>query len=171
MVDQSFNFEGGLTTPSEGAHSPSFHRCFPKGLGYSLEASTASGLCNQEESRLHIHSTAKSKVVTSKMIHKSASESKSVDFHRQFISGCQYEQPGRHPLSSNMYLDLKNHGLNECQDDSDSGKCIPRNLNVLVDSLSREIRCFQTKGAMNHQVFNQISHCWHQSVVDVLQQR
>ena len=108
----------------------------------------------------------KARLLPQKMIHKSASESKSVDFHRQFISGCQYEQPGRHPLSSNMYLDLNNHGLDECQDDSDSGKCIPRNLNVLVDSLSREIRCFQTKGAMNHQVFNQI-----QSVVDVLQQR
>ena len=39
MVDQSFNFEGGLTTPSEGAQSPSIHRCFPKGLGCSLEAS------------------------------------------------------------------------------------------------------------------------------------
>ena len=58
VVDQSFIFEGGLTTPSEGAHSPSFHRCFPKGLGCSLEASTASGLWNQEDSRLHIHSTA-----------------------------------------------------------------------------------------------------------------
>ena len=62
------------------------------------------------------------------MIQKSASESRSVDFHRQFISGCQYEQPGRHPLSGNMYLDLRNRGLDEFQDDSDSGKCIPGNL-------------------------------------------
>ena len=54
VVDQSFNFEGGLTTPSEGAQSLSFHRSFPKGLGCSLEASIAIGLWNQEESRLHI---------------------------------------------------------------------------------------------------------------------
>ena len=34
-------FEGGLTTPSEAAQSPSIHRCFPKGLGCSLEASNS----------------------------------------------------------------------------------------------------------------------------------
>ena len=47
-------FEGGLTTPLEGAQSLSFHRSFPKGLGCFLEASTAIGLWNQEESRLLI---------------------------------------------------------------------------------------------------------------------
>ena len=52
VVDQSFNFEGELTTPLGGAQSLSFHRSFPKGLGCSLEASTAIGLWNQEESRL-----------------------------------------------------------------------------------------------------------------------
>ena len=31
VVDQSFNFEGELTTPLEGAQSLSFHRSFPKG--------------------------------------------------------------------------------------------------------------------------------------------
>ena len=77
------------------------------------------------------------------MIQKSASELKSVDFQRQFISGCLYEQPGRHPLSGNMYLNMKNH---ECQNDSDSGKYIPGNLNVLADSLSREISYFKPKG-------------------------
>ena len=41
------------------------------------------------------------------MIQKSASKSKSVDFHRQFISGCPYEQAGG-------IL-----GVDECQDDSD----------------------------------------------------
>ena len=47
-----------------------------------------------------------------------------------------------------MYLNLKNHGLDECQDDSDSEKSV-------------------SKGAMNPQVFYQISHCCYQSVVDV----
>ena len=101
------------------------------------------------------------------MIQKSASESKSVDFHRQFISGCLYEQPGRHPLSGNMYLNLKNHGLDECQDDSESGKVHPRESLCSSRFLVQTDKVFQTKGAMNHQVFNQISHCWHQSVVDV----
>ena len=31
VVDQSFNFEGELTTPLEGAQSLSFHTSFPKG--------------------------------------------------------------------------------------------------------------------------------------------
>ena len=86
------------------------------------------------------------------MIQKSASELRFVDFHRQFISGCQYEQPGRHPISGNMYLDLKNHGLDEFQDDSDSGKCIPGNLNVLADSLSREISFFKPKGPVRFSI-------------------
>ena len=54
VVDHSFNLEGELTTPPEGAQSLSFHRSFPKGRGCSLEASTAIGLWNQEESRLLI---------------------------------------------------------------------------------------------------------------------
>ena len=33
VVDQCFNFEGGFTTPSEGAQSLSIHRCFSKWLG------------------------------------------------------------------------------------------------------------------------------------------
>ena len=72
------------------------------------------------------------------MIQKSVSQLKSVDFHRQLICGCLYEQPGRHPLSGNMYLNLQNHGLVECQNDSDSGKYIPGNLDVLADFLSRD---------------------------------
>ena len=69
-------------------------------------------------------SHSKLKAMLVQMIQRSASESRSVDCHRQFIN------------SSNMYLDLKNHGLDEFQDDSDSGKCIPGNRNVLADSLS-----------------------------------
>ena len=101
------------------------------------------------------------------MIQKSAANSKSVDFHRQSISGCLYEQPGRHPLSGNMCLNLKNHGLDECQGDSDSGKVHPRESQCSSRFLVQKDKVVQTKGAMNHQVFNQISHCWHQSVVDV----
>ena len=55
VVDQSFNLK--KVSPllfSEGAQSLSFHRTFPKGLGCSLEASTAIGLWSQEESRLLI---------------------------------------------------------------------------------------------------------------------
>ena len=91
------------------------------------------------------------------MIQKSTSESKSVDLHRQLISGCLYEQPGRHPLSGNMYINLKNHGLDKCQDDSDSGKVHPRESQCSSRFLVQRDKVFQTKGAMNHQVFNQLA--------------
>ena len=91
------------------------------------------------------------------MIQKSASESESVDFHRQFISDCLYEQPGRHLLSGNMYLNLKKHSLNECQDDSNSGKVHPRESQSSSRFLVQRDKVFQTKGAMNHQVFNQLA--------------
>ena len=39
VVYQSFKLEEGFPTSSEGAQSPSIHRCFPKRLGCSLKAS------------------------------------------------------------------------------------------------------------------------------------
>ena len=39
LVDQSFKLKEGFPTSSEGAQSPSVHRCFPKRLGCSLKAS------------------------------------------------------------------------------------------------------------------------------------
>ena len=41
------------------------------------------------------------------------------------------------------------------------------NLNVLADSLSRKDKVIQTEWALNHQVFGQICHCWHQPMVDL----
>ena len=68
-------------------------------VGGSLEASTAIGLWNQEESRLLITTLYSRKLCCYlNMIQKSAYELKSVDFHRQFFSGCLCEQPGRLPL-------------------------------------------------------------------------
>ena len=46
-------------------------------------------------------------------------------------------------------------------------KHIPGNLNVLADSLSRKDKVIQTEWALNHRVFNQICHCWHQPMVDL----
>ena len=92
--------------------------------------------------------TAKSSVVSLKMIQKSVSESISVDFHRQFISGCLYEQPG------NMYLNLKNHGLDECKEDSDSGKVHSRESQCSSRFHAQRDKVFQTKGGMNVQGFN-----------------
>ena len=70
----------------------------------------------------HKHSRAKSSVSSFKIIRKSASESKSADFHRQLFSGCLCEQTGRHPFSRNVCPNLENHGLDKCQGDPDSGK-------------------------------------------------
>ena len=101
------------------------------------------------------------------MIQKSVSKSKSVDFHRQFISGCQYEQAGRHPLAGNLCLNLKNHDLDECQGDSNSGKVHPRESQCFSRFHVQGDGVIQIEEVMNHQVINQISHCWHQSVVDL----
>ena len=48
-------------------------------------------------------------------------------------------------------------------------KCvpIPGNLNVLADSLSRKDKVIQTEWVLNHQMFNQICHYWHQPMVDL----
>ena len=122
---QIFQFEGGLTTPSEGAKSPFLYRC-SLWLGCSLEASNSQW------------SVESGNVVSYKRIQKSASKSRSVDFHRQFFSGCLYEQAGRQPLSGNLCLNLKSHGLDECQGIQIQAKCIPGNLNVLTDFMSKE---------------------------------
>ena len=51
-----------------------------------------------------------------------------------------------------MYLNLQNHGLAECQNDSDSGKYIPGHLYVLADSLSREVSYFKPKGLVRFSI-------------------
>ena len=75
VVDQSFELEEGFPTSSEGAQSPSIHRCFPKRLGCSLKAlhsqwSVESGGVKTS----HKHSRAKGSVSSFKIIRKSASE-------------------------------------------------------------------------------------------------
>ena len=56
-----------------------------------------------------------------KIIRKSASESKSADFHTQLFSGCLSGQAGRHSLSGNVCPNLEDHGLEECQGNPDLG--------------------------------------------------
>ena len=73
----------------------------------------------------HKHSRAKSSVSSFKIIQKSASESKSADFHRQLFSGCLSEQ-ARHPLSGNVCPNLENHGVDKCQGNPDSGETYSR---------------------------------------------
>ena len=94
-----------------------FTDAFLKGWNAQLRHRTASGLWYHEESRLHIDMDTSFRIIW-----KSASESISVDFHRQFISGGLSEQAGRHPLSGNVC----NQGLDKCQEDSASVKTHPR---------------------------------------------
>ena len=119
MVDQPFKVKEGFPTSSEGAQSSSVHGCFPKRLGCSLKESGG-------VKASHKHSRAKSSVSSYKIIRKSASESKSSDFHRQLFSGCLPEQAGRHPLSGNVCHNLENHGLDICQGNPDSGETYSR---------------------------------------------
>ena len=86
----------------------------------------------------------KSQVTSFRIIRKSSSESKSVAFHRQFISGCLSEQAGRYPLSGNVCLNLKNQGLDECQEDSDLAKNTSQGISSFLPvSLSRKYMVIQ----------------------------
>ena len=132
VVDQSLEPEEGFPTSSEGVQSPSIHRCFPKRLGGSFRASHSQWSVESGGVKTsHKHSRAKSSISSFKIIRKSASESKSADFHRQLFSGCLSEQTGRHPFSRNVCPNLENYGLDKCQGDPDSGK-----------THSRESQCF-----------------------------
>ena len=132
VVDQSLEPDEGFPTSSEGVQSPSIHRCFPKRLGGSFRASHSQWSVESGGVKTsHKHSRAKSSISSFKIIRKSASESKSADFHRQLFSGCLSEQTGRHPLSRNVCLNLENHGLDKCQGDPDSGKTHSRESQCL----------------------------------------
>ena len=81
VVDQSFNFEEGLTTTLEGAKSSYVHRYFTKGLVCSLEASNSQ--CSVNSGRVkapHKQSRAKNSVSIFLSIRKSTSKSKFVGF-------------------------------------------------------------------------------------------
>ena len=123
VVDQSLEPEEGFPTSSEGAQSSSVHGCFSERLGCSLKASYSQWSVGSGGVRTsHKHSRAKGSLSSFKIIRKSASKSKSADFHRQLFSGCLSEQAGRYPLSGNVCPDLENHGLGKCQGNPDSGK-------------------------------------------------
>ena len=47
------------------------------------------------------------------------------------------------------------------------GQVHPRESKCSSRFLVQRDKVIYTEGAMNHQVFNQISHCWHQPVVDL----
>ena len=127
VVDQSFKLEEGFPTSSEGAQSPSIHRCFSKRLGCSLKPSHSQWSVESGGVKAsHKHSRAKSSVSSFKIIRKSSSKSKSADFHRQFVSGCLSQQAGRYPISGDVCTNLENHGLDEYQGNPDSGKTYSR---------------------------------------------
>ena len=132
VEDQSFKLEEGFPTSSEGAQSPSIHRCFPKRLGCSFKASHSQWSVESGGVRTsHKHSRAKSSLSSFKIIRKSNSKSKSADFHRQLLSGGLSQQAGRYPLSGDVCPNMEDHGLDECQGNPDSGK-----------TYSRESECF-----------------------------
>ena len=94
MVDQLFKFEGGPLLHKKEHNFLLFIDAFFKGWDVQLWHQIASGLWYHEESRFHIN-----RVTSFRIIRKSDLDSKSVDFHRQFVSGFLSEQAGRYPLS------------------------------------------------------------------------
>ena len=123
VVDHSFKPEEGFPTSPEGAQSPSIHRCSSKRLRCSLKASHSQWTVESGGVKTsHKYSRAKSSLSSFKIIRKTASESKSPDFHRQFVSGCLSQQAGKYPLSGDVCTNLEDHGLDECQGNPDSGQ-------------------------------------------------
>ena len=132
VVDQYLEPEEGFPTSPEGKQSPSVHGCFLERLGCSFKGSHSQWSVESGGVKTsHKHSRAKGSFSSFKIIRKSASKSKSTDFHRQLLSGCLSEQAGRYPLSGNVCPGMENHGLDECQGNPDSGK-----------THSRESQCF-----------------------------
>ena len=61
---------------------------------------------------------------------------------------------------------LKNYGLEVCHGDSYLDQVHPKESQCSSRFLVQRDKVIQTELAMNHQVFNQISHCWCQPMVD-----
>ena len=99
MVDQLSSLKEGPLLSQEVHNLLLFLHAFFRGWDVQLWHQTASGLGYHEESRLHIN-----RVTSFRIIWKSDSDSKSVDFHRQFFSGFLSEQVGRYPLSGMCFL-------------------------------------------------------------------
>ena len=91
MVDQLFKFEGGPLLHQKEHNLLLFLDALFKGWDAQLWHQRASGLWYHRESRLHIN-----RVTSFRIIRKSDSDSKSVDFNRQFISGFLNKQGGTH---------------------------------------------------------------------------
>ena len=82
----------------EGAQFPSVHRCFSKRMVCSLKALNSQWSVESSGVKVsHKHSRTKSSVSSFKIIQKSASESKSTDFHHVYLN----RQGGTH--SQEMY--------------------------------------------------------------------
>ena len=142
VVDQSLEPEEGFPISSEGTQYSSVHGCFPERLGCSLKASHSQWSVESGGVKtLHKHSRVKGSLSSFKIIRKSASKSKSADFHRQLLSGCLSEQAGRYPLSGDVCPDMENHGLGKCQGNPDSGK-----------THSRESQCVRRFSVKKRQV-------------------
>ena len=139
-----------------------------KGWGAHLEHHTASGLWNQVESRLHIN------ILELKAVFLALKS-----FENQLLNQNLLVSTDNSSVVAYLNKQGDTHSQEMCaliwrimawtnaRGIQIRAKHIPGNLNVLADSLSRKDKVIQTEWALNHRVFNQICHCWHQPMVDL----
>ena len=146
----------------------SIHRCFPKRLGAHLEHHTASGLWNQVESRLHINILELKTVFLALKSFENQLLNQNLLISTDNSSVVAYlnKQGGTHSQEM-CALIWRIMAWTNARGIQIRAKHIPGNLNVLADSLSRKDKVIQTEWVLNHRVFNQICHCWHQPMVDL----
>ena len=117
---------------------------FFKGWDAQLWHQTASGLLYHEELRLHINRST-----TFRIIWKSDSDSKSVDFHRQFFSGFLSEQVRRYPLSGMCFYLSEESFLGRMPWVQIQAYHFPGYPNVLTNSLFMRVRMIQIECVLN----------------------
>ena len=139
-----------------------------KGWGAHLEHHTASGLWNQVESRLHINILELKAVFLALKSFENQLLNQNLLISTDNSSVVAYlnKQGGTHSQEM-CALIWRIMAWTNARGIQIRAKHIPGNLNVLADSLSKKDKVIQTEWALNHRVFNQICHCWHQPMVDL----
>ena len=139
-----------------------------KGWGAHLNHHTASGLWNQVESKLHINILELKAVFLALKSFENHLLNQNLLISTDNSSVVAYlnKQGGTHSQEM-CALIWRIMAWTNARGIQIRAKHIPGNLNMLADSLSRKDKVIQTEWALNHQVLNQICHCWHQPMVDL----
>ena len=145
-------------------HNLLFRDASLKGWGAHLTHHTASGLWNLVESRLHINILELKPVFLALKSFENHLLNNNLLIYTENSSVVAYlnKQGGTQEMCAQIWRIMVWAYARGIQIQA---KHIPGNLYVLADSLLRKDKVIQTEWALNHQVFNQICHCWHHPMV------